>query len=232
VAAQALTTATLTSPIAGTVAAVAITTGNTVDANSTSSVITILGPGQYEVSTTVGLSLIDQLEVGDEASIAVNGITKPLRGKVTMIGVLSSSATSGDVTYPVTVLLDPVSQTLYQGSGASVDITLSEVSNVLTVPTSAVHTTGSQHSVSVLTNGAVSTVVVQVGAVGTGLTEITSGLKAGQEVVIADLNQPIVSTTTSAAGGLAGLGGNTNTRTGGAAGFGGAGVGAGVRPGG
>ena len=222
VAAQALTTATLTSPIAGTVAAVAITKGGHVTANSTSSVVTILGPGRYEVSTTIGLSLIDQLKVGDQASVAVNGVTTPLPGKVTMIGVLSSSATSGSVTYPVTVLLDPVSQKLYQGSGASVDITLSEVSNVLTVPTSAVHTAGSQHTVSVLTNGRSSSVLVQVGAVGTDLTQITSGISAGQGVVIADLDQPITSPTTSAAGGLSNLGGNANTgRTRGAGGAGG-----------
>ena len=227
VAKQNLTEVTLTSPIAGTVAAVAITQGDTVSANSTSSIITILGPGQYEVSTTVSLSLIDQLKVGDKASVTVNGLTTPLTGTVTTVGILSSSSTSGSATYPVTVLLDPSSQTLYEGSGASVVITLSDVDNVLTVPTSAVHTVGTGHTVSVLDNGQLKTVAVEVGAVGTDLTQITSGVTAGQQVVIADLNQPIATTTSAANGVLGGLGGagsnlGGNARAGGFTGAGGA----------
>lgn len=211
VATQNLSAATLTSPIAGIVAAVGVTKGQTVAANATGSAITILGPGQYEVTTTIALSLIDQLAIGDGTSVAVNGITTPLPGKVTAIGVLSSAATSGSVTYPVTILLDATSQTLYEGSGASVIITLHRVDGVLTVPTSAVHTTGGQHSVSVLANGAQTSVRVEVGAVGTALTQITSGLTAGQAVVLADLSQPLTSSTTSAAAGLSNLGGNGNT---------------------
>ncbi len=231
VAKENLTEAALTSPISGTVAAVTISAGTAVSANSTTSTITVLGPGQYEVATTISLSLIDQLKVGDKAAVTVNGITSPLTGTVTMIGVLSSSSTSGSTTYPVTILLDPTSQTLYEGSGASAAITLSDVANVLTVPTSAVKTTGSEHTVSVLDNGQLKTVVVEVGAIGTDLTQITSGIKAGQQVVIADLNQPIATSTAAAnRAGLGGLGGNSGASlggVGGAGGFSGAGPGAG-----
>ena len=224
VATQNLSAATLTSPIDGTVAAVGITKGQSVAANATSSAITILGPGQYEVSTTIGLSLIDQLQVGDAASVTVNGLTTPLAGKVTAVGVLSSATTSGSVTYPVTILLDATSDTLYEGSGASVTLTLDRVTDVLTVPTSAVHTTGGSHSVTVLENGAEKEVTVQVGAVGTELTQITSGLTAGQQVVLANLSQPLTSSTSTGAGGLSNLGGNGNTgRVPGAGGAGGAG---------
>lgn len=190
-AAQSLTGTVLTSPIGGTVAAVTMTKGQTVSANSTSKTVTILGPGQYEVSTTIGLSLIDQLKVGDQAGVTVNGIATPLTGKVSMIGVLSSSSTSATTVYPITVLLDLTSTTLHQGAGASVAITVDNVANVLTVPASAVHTTGSQHTVSVLQNDAVSTIAVQIGAVGVDRTQITAGIRSGQEVVLADLNLPM-----------------------------------------
>jgi len=217
VAAQSLTGTVLTSPIGGTVAAVTMTKGQTVSANSTSMTVTILGPGQYEVSTTIGLSLIDQLKVGDQAGVTVNGIATPLTGKVSMIGVLSSSSTSATTVYPITVLLDPTSTTLYQGAGASVAITVDNVANVLTVPTSAVHTTGSQHTVSVLQNGAVSTIAVQIGAVGVDRTQITAGIRSGQEVVLADLNLPMA-TSAAPVNRAIGRGGN-------AGGQGGAGVG-------
>jgi hypothetical protein len=72
---------------------------------------------------------------------------------------------------------------------------------------------------------------VGVGAVGTTLTQITSGLKSGQDVVLANLSVPI-STGTSSTGGLgssgftglggAGFGGGGAARFGGG-GFGGAG---------
>jgi len=211
VAAQSLTGTVLTSPIGGTVAVVTMTKGQTVSANSTSKTVTILGPGQYEVSTTIGLSLIDQLKVGDQAGVTVNGIATPLTGKVSMIGVLSSSSTSATTTtttaYPITVLLDPTSTTLYQGAGASVAITVDNVANVLTVPTSAVHTTGSQHTVSVLQNGAVSTIAVQIGAVGVDRTQITAGIRSGQEVVLADLNLPMA-TSAAPVNRAVGRGGN------------------------
>ncbi|MET3806115.1 hypothetical protein ABIB25_003124 [Nakamurella sp. UYEF19] len=230
VVAQNLKAATLTSPIAGTVASVSMTAGTAVGANSTTSVITILGPGQYQVSTTISLALIDQLEVGDKTAVTVNGITDSIPGKVTYVGILSSSATSGTTTYPVTVLLDPSAQTLYQGAGASVAITLAQVANVLTVPTSAVHTSGNVHSVSVLTNGQLESVAVEVGAIGTDLTEITSGLEAGQQVAIANLDQPMATPSSSSAAGLLGGSGNANTGNG-AGGFTRPGAGA-NRPGG
>jgi hypothetical protein len=68
------------------------------------------------------------------------------------------------------------------------------------------------------------TITVGVGAVGTDLTQITSGLSSGQQVVIADLDQPLA-TSTSSANGAGILGGNSNSgaRVGGAGGFGGAG---------
>jgi len=159
------------------------------------------------VSTTIGLSLIDQLKVGDQAGVTVNGIATPLTGKVSMIGVLSSSSTSATTAYPITVLLDPTSTTLYQGAGASVAITVDNVANVLTVPTSAVHTTGSQHTVSVLQNDAVSTIAVQIGAVGVDRTQITAGIRSGQEVVLADLNLPMA-TSAAPANRAIGRGGN------------------------
>jgi trimeric autotransporter adhesin len=101
------------------------------------------------------------------------------------------------------------------------------VQDVLTVPTSAVHTIASVHTVSVVENGTAKNVVVQVGAVGVDLTEITSGLTAGQQVVIADLDQPLATSSVATRAGFGGVGG---------AGLGGAGGAAGggrfVRPGG
>ena len=71
----------------------------------------------------------------------MDGIGTPLTGKVSLVGILNT--TSGSSTsYPVTIVLDPTSARLFDGSGASVQIQVAQVSGVLTVPSSAVHAFG------------------------------------------------------------------------------------------
>ncbi|WP_104134855.1 MULTISPECIES: hypothetical protein [unclassified Cryobacterium] len=59
-------------------------------------------------------------------------------------------------------------------------------------------------------SGAVGT----VGAVSSELTEITSGVTAGDTVILADLNAAIASSEPETESGLAGLGGDTSTEPG------------------
>jgi len=82
--------------------------------------------------------------------------------------------------------------------------------------------TRSASTVMVLSGSKTQAMPVQVGAVGPDLTEIKSGLSEGQQVVIADLNAPLPSNTTTRLG--AGGGGGA---FGGGGGFGGATIGRG-----
>jgi multidrug efflux pump subunit AcrA (membrane-fusion protein) len=193
---QSMRQATLVSPITGTVAAVGVTAGKAVSASSTSSVITVIGSGQEQVSTTIGLSDIDTVKVGQHVSVSVDGLSAPVTGRVASIGLLSSTSGSS-ATYPVTILLSPAPTTLFEGSGASVTIDVASVTGVLTVPSSAVRTLGATHTVTVLTKGKPVLTRVTVGAVGPDRTQIVSGLKAGQQVVLATLKTPIPSSNTT-----------------------------------
>jgi hypothetical protein len=107
---------------------------------------------------------------------------------------------------------------LYAGSGANVSIVVKQSSHVLTVPTSAVTSLGSRHFVTTESNGKPTRTIVEVGAQDAIRTQISSGLKPGQRVALAQLNQPLPSSsgTLTNRGGFAGIGG---------AGFGGAGTG-------
>lgn len=204
----------MVSPIDGTVAQVAIAVGNQVGAGSTLQTITIVGRAQYQVTVSVPLNQIDLIKTGQQASVTVNGVQVPLSGMVTMIGVLNDSATSTP-SFPVTVLLDPTGQTLFDGAGASLTIDVGSANGVLTVPTSAVTTTGTQHTVTVLSGTSTSVVSVGIGVVGPELTQITSGLKAGQVVVLANLDQPLP-TSSSATGSRGGGSGGVLGGSGGA----------------
>lgn len=73
--------------------------------------------------------------------------------------------------------------------------------SVMAVPTSAISLDGTSHNVTVLnTDGTLTTVTVQVGVVGGTWTEITSGdLSNGQQVVLADLDEPLRGSATEVA---------------------------------
>ncbi len=193
VAEQGAAEAELTSPLTGTVAQVGITAGKSVSGSSSSASITIIGAGQEQVSTTVSLADVDSLKVGDPASVRVDGVANTLTGKVSSIGILNTT-TGTTTSYPVTVVLDPTTAHLYDGSGASVQIRTASVADVLSVPSSAVHTIGKLSTVTLFSKSKTSLVRITTGVTGTDRIQVVSGLSAGQQVVLADLGQPLPST--------------------------------------
>jgi multidrug efflux pump subunit AcrA (membrane-fusion protein) len=221
-ATQSLAAATIVSPIDGTVATVGLTVGQQVAAQSATASVVVAGQGGYEIATSVNVANIANVKLGDPATIVPDGTSQSLNGQVVWIGV--AATTSGSTTtYPVVIGFAAPSTGLGNGASAAVTIQTAQVTQALTVPTSAVHTTGAFHTVTTLTNGKTGNVGVQIGAVGQDRTQITSGLQAGQLVVVADLNAPLPSANSPTTGtlGRTGLGGA------GGAGFGGGGFGGG-----
>jgi hypothetical protein len=197
VAQQNLAAATLKSPASGKVAEVGLVAGQSSSGKS----ITIVGTGIPGVQATVPLGQVDQVKVGQSVTVAVDGVATKLHGTVTSIGTLNASSSGANPTYQVTVQLDAASRQLYDGSGADIVISTGSARNVLTVPNSAIHSTrGGGHTVTVLDGGKTSTVRVILGASGRNVTEVKSGLKAGQKVVLADPSEPLPSSATSNSG--------------------------------
>ncbi len=86
------------------------------------------------------------------------------------------------------------------GSTGTVTIVTEQSASGLAVPTSAISTVGGQHFVTVDDGGSTRRVAVQVGVLGREWTSITSGLTAGQEVVLADLGKALPSSATESSG--------------------------------
>jgi hypothetical protein len=198
VAQQNLAAATLTSPASGKVAAIGFTPGQ----SSSGETITIVGTGIPGVEATVVLGQVDQVKVGQKVTVAADGVSATLHGTVTSIGLLST--TSGSSTaYPVTVQLDAGTPQLYDGTGADIVIDTGSATNVLTVPNSAIHTTGGGLDTVTVVNGSkTSTVPVTLGIAGGDVTEVKSGLKAGQQVELADLSQQLPASTSNSNNGF------------------------------
>jgi multidrug efflux pump subunit AcrA (membrane-fusion protein) len=213
---SALSNALLTSPIAGTVASVAVAPGDRAS-SSTAAFVVNGNDGNVEVTINVTENDIRSIKVGQRAQVSADGAQAGLPARVTSIGLLSASD-SGTASYPVVVSLAGAPLSLASGADASVTIVTATASNVVTVPSSAVtrSATGSTGVVRVLVGAAVTPTRVQVGAVGPVRTQIVSGLKPGQHVVLADRSADLPSSSTNApfGGGFGGGGPVTVQRTG------------------
>ena len=191
VAQQAVAQASIVSPIAGTVTAVDLAPGDDVDAASATAHIIISGRGGYEATVNVSVDDLDDLEVGQAATVRPDGSDEEIEGEVVAIGVAANAGS-----FPVTVGLQGDTSQLGNGATASVEIVTSAAENALTVPTSAITVDGDTATVQVPDGNDTETVNVEIGAIGEALTEITSGLEEGQDVVLADLDQPLPGSAT------------------------------------
>jgi HlyD family secretion protein len=148
---------------------------------------------------------INSVKVGQAVEIAFDAIPdKTYQGQVTEAGAAGTTS-SGVVNFPVTVKLTDADAAVKPGMTASANVITSSISNALLVPTRAIHTVNNKSTVTLIaTDGTTQPVTVQLGASNDTQTQIVSGVKAGDRVVI---------------------GATTATPTGGGGGFGGGGIG-------
>jgi multidrug efflux pump subunit AcrA (membrane-fusion protein) len=187
VAEQGLAAATVVSPVSGTVTEVNVTPGTSAAAGSTAFEIT--GLNSFQVLTSVPVTDMPELKVGEPASVQPDGVSTPVSGSVVSIGLMPDTSQSPP-TYPVTIGLTGQPSGLHPGGYASVTIVTARGSGV-SVPTSAVHYSGSKATVTVYAGGKPRVTKVKVGTRGPVMTQITSGLRIGQQVVLANLNAPL-----------------------------------------
>ena len=230
-----LTSTTLVSPIAGTVASVSMSVGDQVAGSGTSSggsggsggsgsgssgsagattaQIVVITTDSWTVTTSVSSGDLPSLKQGLQATILPSGSRTPIFGTVSTVGVVATTS-GGVTTFPVTIAVTGSPAGLYAGGSANVSITVREIVDALTVPTAAVQTANGQSVVMKVVNGQPVSAPVQVGMVQGPLTQITSGLAEGDQVIVE---------------GRAGFGtsGSTGTRTRGTGTGPGAGAGAG-----
>jgi len=204
--------ATLTSPIPGIVSQVNIKVGQSVTGGGTTYAIVVFSPGSYDLTGTVSDSQVNLVAIGQSVQVTPAGSTQALLGKITLISP-AATVSSGIATFAVTAQLTDTSNSIRPGISASASIVINQVVHVLTVPISAVHTTGAGSTVNVLQSGVLKSVPVQTGASDPTRIEITSGLQINEVVVIA-----IVTSSVPSSNGTSVLGGG-GTRGGGGGGF-------------
>jgi macrolide-specific efflux system membrane fusion protein len=127
---------------------------------------------------------VAKLKKGQQATVTFDAVRNTqASGKVTEID--QTATTSNNVVqYGVTVSLTDPPAGLRIGATASVGVTTAQAQDVLYVPTAAVRTAGGRSTVTVLEGGKQVLRVVQTGVQGDQGTEITSGLKEGDQVLL------------------------------------------------
>jgi multidrug efflux pump subunit AcrA (membrane-fusion protein) len=225
---DALDATSLRAPATGTVASIANQVGDTVGSSqnaaaSSSAFIVLAQLSKLKMEVALSESDIGDVEVGQKATVTINAASgEEVAAHVSEIGVLSSASdssssqdngsSSGAVSYPVTVALDQTTDGVRAGMSATADIVTSQASGVV-VPSQALR----GNTVTLVANGERTTERVQTGVVGDSTTQVVSGLKAGDRVVI-------TSTSAAAGGATTGAGGQNRFGGGGFGGFGGGGA--------
>ena len=138
-----------------------------------------------QAQALVDQTQVNSLKTGQSAQLALDGLsTASFTATIASISQApASSGSSSTVEYTVTLNVKDPPALARQGMTGTLTIVLASRSNVLLVPTSAVLGSGSSPLVRVLQNGAPVYRSVTTGMATSSLTQITSGLAAGETVV-------------------------------------------------
>jgi len=189
--------------------------------SSSTALATVDFPRALVAQALVTQADVSSLKVGQKAALTIDG-KSGTAFTATIVSIASqpassSSSGSSSTTAQYTVDLAPASLPALAKSGmtGSLTVIIAKRSNVLVVPTSAVSGTSSASFVRVMMDGAVNYRQVTTGMATSSLTQVTSGLTAGEVVVTGTYtNSASSSTSTGTSGGLGGLtGGGTFRRS-------------------
>jgi multidrug efflux pump subunit AcrA (membrane-fusion protein) len=223
---QNVADAVLRSPISGTITSLDLESGQSVAAGNTSvstptsssssssstsaatsssssssaDEVVIRPEGAFVVEADATTAQIGEVLDGEQAVISPTGSTSDYYGIVTSFSTTGTTS-SGVTSFPVTVAVTGSTKGLYPGASADVELVVKQVNNVLEIPTSAVHTLGTSSYVDILKNGKEVQQAITVGAASGTETQVETGLKSGQQVVLVALSAKIPSSTGLGSGG-------------------------------
>jgi len=194
--------ATLVSPIAGLVVAVTGTVGSSSGSSTASTSAaggtTTTSSGFVTIADVTAMTMTAAIAEADIALVAVGQtatVTFPALEDVTATATVTSIAPTGTtsnsvVTYSTTITLDAIPEGLRLGQTAEVTITtVASADDALYVPTAAITSaTDGTSTVDVIgDDDEVTTTTVELGVVGDAGTVVTSGLTAGQTIVLGEV---------------------------------------------
>lgn len=138
------------------------------------------GPDQMKVSVSVSEALVPKIAIGAEADVYVSAIDKSFSAVIRSVEQAANVQTR---LYTVTLTVPADVGGLLSGMFADVTFFTDVSQNAVVVPTESILTSGGVQYVYVVENGTARYIEVTTGLTGNGVTEVTSGLAAGQQLV-------------------------------------------------
>lgn len=159
-------------------------TDSSTTADTTTGSISIVSTNSFVVDGTVAAADADQLKKGLQAEITATGVNDTIYGTVSEVGLVAQTNDSGAAVFPVTIQVTGKQEDLYAGVSATVSIVVKQIPDVLTVATNALTTEDGKTHVTKLVDGNEVKTEVETGETYGMATEVTSGLEAGDEIVV------------------------------------------------
>ena len=165
-------------PISGT-----LTTMNASEGSFTSGsmpLAVIRGGDQMKITTSVSEALVPQLAIGDAADIYVSSIDASFAATIRSV---ERSANMQTQLYTVVLTVPADVSGLLSGMFADVTFRTNVSENTLVIPSDAILTSNDVQYVFVVEDGVAHYTEITTGLIGSGVTEVLSGLKEGQQLV-------------------------------------------------
>ena len=142
--------------------------------------VVIDGADQMKVTASVSEALVPKLTVGDKAEVSVSAADATFTATIRSVERAASMQTK---LYTVVLTVPADVGGLMSGMFADVTFRTDTAENTIVVPTEAILTSNHVQYVFVVEDGAAKYVEVTTGLTGSGVTEVTSGLTEGAQLV-------------------------------------------------
>ena len=142
--------------------------------------VVIDGADQMKVTASVSEALVPKLTVGDKAEVSVSAADATFTATIRSVERAASMQTKQ---YTVVLTVPADVGGLMSGMFADVTFRTDTAENTIVVPTEAILTSNHVQYVFVVEDGAAKYVEVTTGLTGSGVTEVTSGLTEGEQLV-------------------------------------------------
>ena len=142
--------------------------------------VVIDGADQMKVTASVSEVLVPKLTVGDKAEVSVSAADAAFTATIRSVERAASMQTK---LYTVVLTVPADVGGLMSGMFADVTFRTDTAENTIVVPTEAILTSNHVQYVFVVEDGAAKYVEVTTGLTGSGVTEVTSGLTEGEQLV-------------------------------------------------
>ena len=169
---------TVVAPMSGVLASLNVTENSFTSTGAPVAVID--DPTQMKVTVMVSETLVPKLSIGDPVEVSVSALGKTFTGTIRSVDQAANMQTK---LYTVTITVPGDVTGLLSGMFADVTFRTDYNDNTVVIPTEAILTSGDTQYVYVVEDGAAKYVEVTTGITGSGVTQITSGLTAGEQLV-------------------------------------------------